>query len=67
MTMMSPERSKIEIGATSRVRPPTRKIAEFPRLAMDRKLVKAMEEGEEGEAHEIETRGEVAQISERST
>jgi hypothetical protein len=67
MTMMSPERSKIGVGATSRVRPPTRKIAAFPRLVMGGKLVKVVEEGEEGEAHEIETRGEVAQISERST
>jgi hypothetical protein len=45
MTMISPERNKIGIGATSRVRPPTRKIAAFPSLVMDRKLVKVIETG----------------------
>jgi hypothetical protein len=33
MTIMSPERSKMGIGTTSRVRPPMRNIAAFPRLS----------------------------------
>lgn len=32
MTTMSPERSRIGVGTTSRVRPPMRKIAALPRL-----------------------------------
>lgn len=63
MITTSPERRRIGIGSTSRVVPPSKKIVAFPSLWGSISKVK----GEGENPYDIETKGVLAQISERST
>jgi hypothetical protein len=64
MMTTSPERRRIGTGLTSRVRPPMRKIAELPSLlevSVNNKFYDSRT------TYEMDTKGDVAQNSERST
>jgi hypothetical protein len=62
---MSPERSSIDIGSASRVRPPIKKIAAQPKLHKNLNL--CIMHPELNRTYEIDTRGVVVQTSDRST
>lgn len=61
----SPERRRIGVGVVSRVWPPIRKIAAHPSLTYSISRTKMIWTWKD--THDMETSGEVAQISERST
>lgn len=64
MITTSPERRRIGVGSASRVVPPSKKIAALPILWWSMNTVKGKQGGDR---YDIETKGVLAQISDRST